>query len=83
MSESLLIKTRNALIQAGKSPQKALSQNFLICEDILDKQIEWFGAQLEDARKRGDFVIIAGHIPLGRSLYREDPEEYYDPQKKK
>lgn len=38
---NLIRKVRDALSQAGISPKKALSQNFLVNEDILDNQIEY------------------------------------------
>ncbi|MBN1328408.1 MAG: ribosomal RNA small subunit methyltransferase A [Candidatus Heimdallarchaeota archaeon] len=40
MSE-LIIKTRDALMEAGTQPKKSLSQNFIINEEILNKQIEF------------------------------------------
>jgi 16S rRNA (adenine1518-N6/adenine1519-N6)-dimethyltransferase len=53
MSE-LIIKTRDALIQAGISPRKSLSQNFLINKDILARQIQY--AQLT----KDDVVLEIG-----------------------
>ena len=37
----LLIQTRDALLEAGVSPKKALSQNFLINENVLNRQIDY------------------------------------------
>ncbi|MHA1305989.1 MAG: 16S rRNA (adenine(1518)-N(6)/adenine(1519)-N(6))-dimethyltransferase RsmA [Candidatus Heimdallarchaeota archaeon] len=51
---NLIRKVRDALLQAGISPKKALSQNFLVTESVLDKQIEF--AQLND----DDIVIEIG-----------------------
>ena len=47
MSE-LIIKTRDALIQAGISPRKSLSQNFLINKDVLTRQIEYANLTEDD-----------------------------------
>lgn len=47
MSE-LIIKTRDALIQAGISPRKSLSQNFLINKDVLNRQIKYARLTEED-----------------------------------
>ncbi|MBK5114840.1 MAG: ribosomal RNA small subunit methyltransferase A [Candidatus Heimdallarchaeota archaeon] len=47
MSE-LIIKTRDALIQAGISPKKSLSQNFLINKDVLIRQIGYAKLTEED-----------------------------------
>ncbi|NHJ32371.1 MAG: ribosomal RNA small subunit methyltransferase A [Asgard group archaeon] len=47
MSE-LIIKTRDALIQAGISPRKSLSQNFLINKDVLTRQIRYAKLNEED-----------------------------------
>ncbi|HUT80566.1 MAG TPA: 16S rRNA (adenine(1518)-N(6)/adenine(1519)-N(6))-dimethyltransferase RsmA [Candidatus Bathyarchaeia archaeon] len=53
MSE-LIIKTRDALLEAGTYPKKGLSQNFIINEEILNKQIEY--AQVSD----NDIVLEIG-----------------------
>ena len=47
MSE-LIIKTRDALIQAGISPKKSLSQNFLVNKDVLIRQISYANLTEED-----------------------------------
>jgi len=47
MSE-LIIKIRDALLQAGISPRKSLSQNFLINKDVLNRQIEYANLTKED-----------------------------------
>ncbi|TET30706.1 MAG: ribosomal RNA small subunit methyltransferase A [Candidatus Heimdallarchaeota archaeon] len=47
MSE-LIIKTRDALLQAGISPRKSLSQNFLINKDVLNRQIKYANLTEED-----------------------------------
>ncbi len=50
----LIIKTRDALMAAGTQPKKSLSQNFIIKEDILDKQISY--AQINEK----DIVLEIG-----------------------
>ena len=45
---NLIRKVRDALLHAGISPKKALSQNFLVNEDILDKQIEYANLTHDD-----------------------------------
>ncbi|MHA1122722.1 MAG: 16S rRNA (adenine(1518)-N(6)/adenine(1519)-N(6))-dimethyltransferase RsmA [Candidatus Heimdallarchaeota archaeon] len=47
MSE-LIIKTRDALLQAGISPRKSLSQNFLINKAVLNRQIKYANLTEED-----------------------------------
>ena len=47
MSE-LIIKTRDALLQAGISPRKSLSQNFLINKNVLNRQIKYANLTEED-----------------------------------
>ncbi len=44
----LIIKTRDALIQAGISPKKSLSQNFLINKDVLQRQVDYANVTQED-----------------------------------
>ncbi|MHA1185632.1 MAG: 16S rRNA (adenine(1518)-N(6)/adenine(1519)-N(6))-dimethyltransferase RsmA [Candidatus Heimdallarchaeota archaeon] len=45
---NLIRKVRDALVQAGISPKKALSQNFLVNESVLDKQIEFANLTEDD-----------------------------------
>jgi 16S rRNA (adenine1518-N6/adenine1519-N6)-dimethyltransferase len=45
---SLIVKIRDALIEAGIAPLKRLSQNFLINEAVLDRQLEYASVTNDD-----------------------------------